>query len=180
MTMSRSVPERAIAASLRRAHGSDLSKPGAIGEPQFASEAIVAYTEVPDPLRNRAGELTTLRYEATAEDPHVLFPATDDLACVDRQAICRLHRCDSIHDHLVVACRRAHQAHRCTTPGSHGRCGRRRRGGRLRDRRARERGSQRDAGYVDPHRRCRSKVNTTRSVRHQYCCPGERQAASRC
>jgi hypothetical protein len=50
----------------------------------------------------------------------------------------------------------------------------------LRDRRARERGSQRDAGYVDPHRRCRSKVNTTRSVRHQYCCPGERQAASHC
>jgi hypothetical protein len=97
--------------TLRRADGSDLSKPGVVGEPQFASEAIVACEEAPGPMRNSAGELTAARHQAAAEDAHVLFLAADDLECIDRHAVCRLHRCDPIHDNLVVACRRAHQTH---------------------------------------------------------------------
>src|SRR4029079_13857853 len=123
-----------------------LSKPGAIDEAEFAREAIVAHAEVPKPLRDGARELTTQPHPATAEDTDLLSLAANDLARVDRNAVCCLYLCDAKYDDLVVAARRTHQARGRAPPDPHGRDGCRRLGRRLRDRRPCKRAGQRNAG----------------------------------
>src|SRR5947209_4228110 len=94
-------------AALRHAYGSHLSILCVIEKPQFSSEAVVAHAKVPNRLFDGASELTTQRYQVTAEDTHLLLLAADDPACVDRQTVRCLHRCDPINDDLVVTRRRA-------------------------------------------------------------------------
>ena len=110
---------RKRAVMLGRAYSADVSILGVVRESQFSNEAVTAHAEVPDPLRHRTRELSIRRHEATGDDAHLLFRTAYDLAGVYRQAVWCLHLRYAIDDGLVVAGRRAHEAHRCAAPDTH-------------------------------------------------------------